>query len=554
MAVSMVMAGGRQSSGSSASGGRTNRTWDSLPLTRDNVTFSLFLTNTNNGRVTSFDYAENAYTKKIVDETGIKLDILAVPSSEYSTRFNAMMSSGDYTDIILLGLGRNDISYYAEQGILIALDDYDLTKYPNINKVMTEYGALFDKLRGADGKLYSLPAINECMHCIHSSGRGYYYMPFVRDNGLTVPQTLDEFTTYLRYVRDNDVNKNGNRNDEIPLAFSAGNTGSAIAFFAKAFMPYVPGGLGLNGGRVWEQYRDNEFRQALAYMNMLYNEGLIAEDSFSMTNEQVLALGENPVPILAFGITAWSAEYWQSGGQRWTEAFHGFPLEGPEGQKWGYNGDLTGSLSSRFYITDKCKDPELALAWYDYMINYKVWKTGAYGFEGVAWTDPDPGAVGLGGGPALYKTLIQQGLQPINTSWDQASPSIADLTTRLGEQADDVATALRWLETGDPSLLNAVMNNKSYAEIQYIWFTEHRSVPWTIPAEYFIPALAMSETDSARLTDINAVLSPYKTKAQVEFITGIRNINSDADWNAYLAELDRLNSREMAAIYQKYIK
>jgi hypothetical protein len=40
----------------------------------------------------------------------------------------------------------------------------------------------------------------------------------------------------------------------------------------------------------------------------------------------------------------------------------------------------------------------------------------------------------------------------------------------------------------------------------------------------------------------------------VEFITGVRNINSDADWNAYLADLDRLNSKEVLAIRQKNLK
>ena len=40
----------------------------------------------------------------------------------------------------------------------------------------------------------------------------------------------------------------------------------------------------------------------------------------------------------------------------------------------------------------------------------------------------------------------------------------------------------------------------------------------------------------------------------MEFITGVRNISSDADWNAYLAELDQLGSKEVLSIRQKYLR
>jgi hypothetical protein len=64
----------------------------------------------------------------------------------------------------------------------------------------------------------------------------------------------------------------------------------------------------------------------------------------------------------------------------------------------------------------------------------------------------------------------------------------------------------------------------------------------------------MSETDVTRVADINAVLDPFLQTAMAEFIIGRRNIDADSDWNAYLAELDRLGTKEKAGILQKYIK
>ncbi|MDR0449663.1 MAG: hypothetical protein LBH26_00175 [Treponema sp.] len=69
-----------------------------------------------------------------------------------------------------------------------------------------------------------------------------------------------------------------------------------------------------------------------------------------------------------------------------------------------------------------------------------------------------------------------------------------------------------------------------------------------------IPPVALDDADNARVADINAVLNPYLELAWVEFITGIRNINDNAAWNACLADLDRLGSKDLVNIFQKYIK
>jgi hypothetical protein len=88
-------------------------------------------------------------------------------------------------------------------------------------------------------------------------------MPWTRDTGRKIPETIAEFTEFLRWIKDNDLNKNGNKNDEIPIAFSANNLKHFIGFVSKAYMPFVYTqnyfGLGLNKGKVWAQYRDNDY-------------------------------------------------------------------------------------------------------------------------------------------------------------------------------------------------------------------------------------------------------------------------------------------------------
>jgi hypothetical protein len=81
-----------------------------------------------------------------------------------------------------------------------------------------------------------------------------------------------------------------------------------------------------------------------------------------------------------------------------------------------------------------------------------------------------------------------------------------------------------------------------------------KMTPFAMPDSYFIPPLPMSDADNARVADILVNLNTYLDQAMVEFITGIRNINRDADWNTFNNDLDRLGSKERADIIQKYIK
>jgi putative aldouronate transport system substrate-binding protein len=383
-------------------------------------------------------------------------------------------------------------------------------------------------------------------------------MPFIRDNGRKAPETLDEFTAYLRWVRDNDVNKNGNRNDEIPLAFARDDIKNAISFIAKAYFPFVNTdqyfGLGLINGKVTEQYRAGEYRDALRYLAGLYKEGLILPDSFTMNREQLRALGENPgAPILATALCAAQNSAAAGGGERWLETFLLPVMKGPTGRQYGPNKDPWSIISVSMFITDKCKNPDAAVALYDYLINTDVMLDGNNGPKGVAWAEPDPGASSLMGGTPVFKALITYGTAPVNSSWYGVSPLIGNTAYRLGEQAKDADIAKQWLESGDPSLKARLLPNQSYNEMMN-YITTTAQFPYEIPASYFIPPLAMNEIDGARLADINATLNTYKEQAAVEFIVGSRDINNNTVWTAYLADLDRLGSAELAGIMQKYIK
>jgi putative aldouronate transport system substrate-binding protein len=530
-----------------------------LPLSDGNTTFSLLLCGIGN-LISSFDYADNAFTKRIVDETGIKLNIQGVSDTDYKTRLSVLLGSGDYPDLIMSrysDVTLNDLIYFGNQGIFLPINDYNPLSYPNIKAAFDEYPAAYQRVSGPDGKMYSLPTVNDCPHCRFRSGRAVYYMPWIRDNGFKAPSGTDELLAYLRWVRDNDVNKNGNKNDEIPVAFCRQDIRTAISFIARSFMPFVTTdeyfGLALIDGKVTEQYKLKEYRDALTYFAGLYKEGLVLPDSFTMTREQLKALGGSPTPILAYAFTNAQGDAVPSGTERWVETFISPVLKGPTGQQNGPNKDPWSIINPGLIITDKCKDPELAVALYNYLLNFDVMLDGYIGPKGQAWDEPDAGTLSLMGETPRYKLLVGYGTQAINAGWNQYNPMIRNSGFRLGEQAKGADVARKWLSTGDPALLNQLVGNSSYNEEQN-YFNTVDQLPYELAAKYFIPPLAMSEADTSRLMDINATLETYKEQAAVEFITGIRDISSEAAWNTYLADLDRMGSNELQGIVQKYVK
>jgi putative aldouronate transport system substrate-binding protein len=551
-----LFAGGQGAGGTGASGasGKTSRTGakGSLPLATNKPVLTMYIAGGINEVTTSFDYKDNLFTKKVVDETGIDLRVTGTPSADARERLNVLMNTGDYPDIIS---GDLDIEYYAKQGSIIALDPYDPLSFPNIKRIFTETPEAPVLLTASDGKMYALPAINQCLHCTYSAGRIWFYMPWVRDTGRKTPQTLDEFTDFLRFAKNNDPNKNGKK-DEMGIVFNKDDILNFIAKIAKAYMPFVQNryyGLTLdNSKKIVEQYRDPAFREALKYIAGLYKEGLIERDSFSMTSEQEMGIVRSEEPIAAAVGTSWINGQALPGTQRFLEYFYVPALKGPTGQQWATNQDVYGDIWPIFYVTDKCKDPELAIAFYDYFNNpdMREWPGGP---KGVTWDDADPGAVGYDGQPAKTKALMEFGTQPINSAWHNNYIRTTSQAMRNSLQVPGVLEMQRFMNTMDKSLEPQILANTAYLEYMF-YYTSMDATKHALPASGFVPPLVMSDVDNARVADINAVLDPFQKQAFVEFITGVRDINNNSHWNAYLTELDRLGSPEMVSIRQKYIK
>ena len=541
----------------------TARVKGSLPLVDQKTTISVFLGEDGGaGKTSSYTYADNAFTKRVTDETNVDLNFTIASMANKREQLNILLNAGNYPEVIINtggnSLGFGEMVYYANQGIFRALDEYDPLGYPAIKAAFDEYPALNEKSRGSDGKLYTLPAVNDCLHCIYSTGRMWLYWPWAEKAGRKMPETTAEFADYLRWIKNTDLNGNG-RNDEIPLTFEGARyIEYFIAAIAKSYMPFVLSppyfGLALENKKVVEQYKDPRFREALKYLAGLYSEGLILPDSFSMTQDQMRTLMSADTPVVGVTASPWPHHHMAMPSQRLFEYFEVRAMQGPGGERHASNQDPWSIVTGCYYVTDKAKDPALAVALYDYFIRFDVMMDSYIGPKGKAWTDATPGTLSILNLPASHRMLVTYGSQALNSTWDQAAPMIRNKTFRGGEEATDVPQMVDYIQNRNLSLIPNLMTNMSFTNEGWWYLSAKENEKYALPQSVFIPPLAFSDDDNTRMADINAVLVDYKKQVMVEFITGRRNINSDSEWNNYLTELDRNGSAEMAGIIQKYIK
>jgi len=159
LTTGMVFAAGNRAGSGGAVAAGSGRRYTSLPFATDGRTrVSMLIPVAVSGNLTSYDYADNSYTREVVDRTGVQIDFISVPTADYGTRRNLLLSSGDYPEALAKpGFSFSDLAYWAQEGVFIPLDDYHYLEYPIIAKVFNDYPALNTVTRLADGKVYALP-------------------------------------------------------------------------------------------------------------------------------------------------------------------------------------------------------------------------------------------------------------------------------------------------------------------------------------------------------------------------------------------------------------
>lgn len=167
-------------------------------------------------KASTASYETLPYFQKIEEMTGIEVEWIGWPEENAKEKMQLAFASGELPDLIINVLQPDDVVTFAEQGLIVAIDD-KLESAPNLTKIFNDRPDFKSNATLPDGHIYSMPRLVE--DHVNSNHTFMVNMEWLEMAGQEVPTTLDEFYECLKAVKEIDYNGNG-KNDEIPWTFN----------------------------------------------------------------------------------------------------------------------------------------------------------------------------------------------------------------------------------------------------------------------------------------------------------------------------------------------
>lgn len=487
------------------------------------------------------DYKKNALTKWIEEECGVDLTIIEYAGgTDLATQITTTVAARQELPDILFGIGLNENTHfrYGQDGYFVDLTKYyedkdgaSKTFWTRMENELSEEMQEFVLKTITDpetGSIYCVPNVETSLIDTMNT-QAWINQKWLDKLNLQAPTNTQELIKVLKAFKDKDPNGNGVA-DEIPLFGTDGGTGSHItAWLANMFTFYDPASPYNVGkdGKLYPVYTSDEYREALKFMKQLYDDGLMTSMAWTSSNQEMKQIvtsssGTAMAGIFLGHLTLCTAED--------SEILYEYvPLK----PFWNVIREKdTCSLTT--VITEDCDDPDKA-----FEVLMKLWSwEGAtrvrYGEYGVNWTDADPGAKSDLGLDATYKLIRDPHMVQHTANWGKISSTLNAYAE--GETAQVAENMSPWQKA------RSAMHAESYR-----LFNEREAAQ---DNSFRLPSLGVSVEEKERISQYTANTGSRRSRAMAEFVTGVMNVNSDADWNAYLKEMEDLGVQHILDVYQ----
>lgn len=443
--------------------------------------------------------------------TGIKFEFDTPPLDAYEEKKNLVFASGAVPDVFFAGrLTTNDEITYGEQGVLIPLEELIDTYAPNLKQLMEENPSIRASITAADGHIYALPLLNNVPRDL--SPKMWINQQWLDTLGLEMPATTDELYEVLKAFKEKDPNKNGQA-DEIPLAFDAVTLDFLRLGMLSAF-GYVDAKVSVKDDKVVYVPMEQAYKEFLTFMNKLHAEGLVDQESFSQTSQQLTAKGNQGL-LGAFSHAGAYVVVKQE------DSFHYSaipPLTSSVNseQMWPRNPGITRGT---YAITSQNQHPEASMRWVDYL----------YSYEGGAFLSQGPENVGW-----KWKDAEK-------TQWEKILPEGYTNTEefRAGKVSPAAGSTVPGKIDAEYILkLDAkhVMNLDKEVEKAYIPHVKD-----------VYPLVSLTVEEQKRVGILETDLDTYLDQMEAKFITGAEPL---ANWDQYVGTLKQIGVDELLRIHQ----
>ena len=474
--------------------------------------------------------------KRLQEQTNVEIQWTAIQSDQWGDKITLEMSNvKTLTDFVFsAGFSDSDLLKYAKQGAIISLEDYIDAYMPNLKAVFDKYPEYRTMCEDENGHIWALPWIEQLgseKTAIQTVGD----MSFINKKwldflGLEMPTTVDEFEQVLIAFRDNAdaIQKEFNIDGSIiPMSCIVNDGDQDPAILINGFGE----GYGdADRGRhiaVTDDFKvicsstQMGYKDGIAWLHKLYDEGLIDSEAFTQEWSTYVSKGKSGRYGVCFS--------WDVANIDNLEDWVPLPaLTADTRNITPQNGSFTSGFDrGRCVVTSVAKNPALVCAWLDLMYDpfqspQNNW--GTYGEE----DEFDIFELGTNDkGEQMLKHAPLGDASPVEVREAECvGGPLAILDEYYGVYVtcpDDAQYRLDWIK----DIYTPDMNTK-----------------------YVYPNVFMSEADTKKLSDLSADVTKCINSHKADWIM---NGFTDADWDAYIEELNSYGLEEYLSIYQKYL-
>lgn len=486
------------------------------------------------------DYDANALTQYIEEKTGIDLEFVYFSNdiAECYTQLNLMATGGEKLPDVMIGMMTSNMSLsndFGENGFYIDLTDLLETEGHYFWKAYEEQDAavknnFFGKITDpTNGEIYAMPLVMTRMYddlrpCATIN------QAWLDKVGMKAPTTIAELRDVLKAFVEKDPNGNGKADEIGMIGVGQTSIGVTADYIINAYV-YYEGYEPYNAtnGKVWAPFVTEEWRSAMKTLNDFYKEGLIAPGAFTIADDNEIipyVTGEGGSlagvsvahPLVTF--------------DRTSPLFLDYvPLEPLKGET--DLGGYTVVVDQMYYysnaITKDCEDPALAMRLLDFFFSDDTIRTVRFGIEGTDWTRTE-GGKSSSGDDAIVTVTNSTAFSEGNQNWHRNLTGFLtnmNYSTVVGAAADEFEQ-----HTND----NAVVYSNIIKNAN-------------LPTEK-VAGLVLTSDESELKTDIGTPIRDYVMTNVALFATGEKDPYNDADWNAYLADLNTMGLDKYLEVVQ----
>lgn len=268
------------------------------------------MTSVNNSNMPENDtYTDNAYTRYIKSVINVQnVDTFEANDSQYDTNVSMAISMGSLPDIMVVS-SQDEVEQLVEAGLIEDLtESYNNCISDRIRKMYESYGDSLKDMVTYDGKIMALPETNI------TDGPNLVWLrkDWMDKLGLSEPHTIDDVVNIVKHFISEDPGNNGEdasgKPNTVGLAVDTDVTGECgysseflLDIIFACFGAYPKQWIMNDDGEIVYGSVTDEAKEALSYINSLYNQGVIDNDFLLRTSTNICELIENGLCGSFFG-------------------------------------------------------------------------------------------------------------------------------------------------------------------------------------------------------------------------------------------------------------